>query len=256
MDMPSLSTPDWDLFLIRYPGTCAAGLSMIQAYPRHAAAAQPPSQRHGAYRRLGLACWKMTKSVTLDTNCLIDLELGKGAAKELRVLLASHDQGDVTVRVPAIGASERTKSGYYAETFSVFEERVRRLTSRPLEILRPVLYWGIGYWDWGLWASDEMTELDRQIHQILFPHVEFRWQDFAAAHGLDAQKAIADETKEWRQWRNRKCDTLGMWCHIYYKGDIFVTRDANFHKKTKKPELIKLGAKSILYPPEALALLP
>jgi hypothetical protein len=47
-------------------------------------------------------------------------------------------------------------------------------------------------------------------------------------------------------------DVLSMWCHIYCNGDIFVTGDNHFHK-SKKPQLIKLGAKQILKPNEVLA---
>jgi hypothetical protein len=47
---------------------------------------------------------------------------------------------------------------------------------------------------------------------------------------------------------------LIMWSHIWYKGDIFVTRDKRF-LNTKKPELVKLGANEILCPDEAVSIL-
>ncbi len=58
-----------------------------------------------------------------------------------------------------------------------------------------------------------------------------------------------------REWRRDKCDVLSLWCHIWYQGDVFVTADKNFHKATKKPALIKLGAKSILRPCETVEFL-
>ncbi len=64
--------------------------------------------------------------ITLDTNCLIDLELNQGAALELRELIVIHELEKITLCVPAIGASERMKDGMYAPTFSVFQERVKR----------------------------------------------------------------------------------------------------------------------------------
>ena len=39
-----------------------------------------------------------------------------------------------------------------------------------------------------------------------------------------------------------------MWCHLHYKNDIFVTSDGNFHKATKLPRLLALGAGQIVRP--------
>lgn len=194
-------------------------------------------------------------NITLDMNCLIDLELNKGSVNELKRIVAFHDSFQIALRVPAIGASERMKSGDYASDFSVFQERVHKLSQREIDILRPILYLGIGYLGWSLWASQEMVELEQKIHEIMFPGIAFGWIDYAQTRRIDPQKGINEETKEWRTWRNRKCDTLAMWCHIYYEGDIFVTRDSDFHKPTKKPALIKLGAKSILDPRGTLDLI-
>jgi len=56
----------------------------------------------------------------------------------------------------------------------------------------------------------------------------------------------------WKKWLNAKCDVLALWSHIWYKGDIFVTRDEIFFNTTKKSPLEKLGAKKIMYPYEAV----
>ena len=191
--------------------------------------------------------------ITLDTNCLIDLELDEGAVNELRHLVILHDLGKLSLQVPAIGASERMKDGAYAPNFSVFQERVRKLAQREIELLKPILYWGIGYWGWAIWSGKELNVLHQKIHDVLFPGTEFEWQAFATAHGINAEESVNQQTREWKSWRNRKCDTLAMWCHIHYKGDIFVTRDANFLKPKKKNRLIQLGAKSVMSPAEALA---
>src|SRR5207245_11565393 len=57
------------------------------------------------------------------------------------------------------------------------------------------------------------------------------------------------------KWRNAKCDTQALWSHVYHKRDVFVTRDANFLKKTKLPGLAALGAGQILVPRDAAVLL-
>jgi hypothetical protein len=39
-----------------------------------------------------------------------------------------------------------------------------------------------------------------------------------------------------------------MWCHLYYGGDTFVTRDKNFLKPSKRAKLEGLGAGRIVPP--------
>ena len=192
-----------------------------------------------------------TLNITFDTNCLVDLELNEGAANELRKLIAAHDLGQLAISVPGIGASERLKDGTFAQNFSLFQRRIRKLAKRDFDILKPPLYLGLAYLDWAILVEDEAVELERRIHEILFPEIQFNWAAYAKAHGLDPNQAADDGHKEWIKWRNRKCDTLALWCHINYQNDIFVTRDGNFHKATKKTALENLGAKRILHPSEA-----
>ena len=191
--------------------------------------------------------------VTFDTNCLIDLELSQGAAAQLQTLVGLHDSGRITVCVPAIGASERLPGGSYASSFSEFQERVWRLSKRESQLLKPLGYWSITYWDHCVWSSEESVELERKIHEALFPRAEFKWQDQAKLHGLDPGEAFKSQHSQYVKWRNRKCDTLAMWCHIHYGCDSFVTRDLrHFHRESKKRALIELGAKRILLPTEAV----
>ena len=79
-----------------------------------------------------------------------------------------------------------------------------------------------------------MADLERKIHQILFPEIEF-------AYGGEVYK----------RWHNAKCDVLALWSHIHYGSGIFVTMDSNCHKKTKKTRLLALGAGEILKPEDA-----
>ena len=188
--------------------------------------------------------------ITLDTNCLVDLELREGAYIDLRNIISSYNLGGIEASVPGIGASERLKGGSFAKSFAVFQERLRRISPKELDILKPLLYWDICYWDWSIFAGEDTVDLERSIHDVLFPKHEFAWSDQARLLGLDASGAASENHNEFVKWRNRKCDVLGLWCHIFYGNDIFVTRDKNFHKKLKKPLLINLGSKSICYPSE------
>ena len=93
-----------------------------------------------------------------------------------------------------------------------------------------------------------MVELERKIHDILFPQIDFDYSDFCNKKGIDPNNYELTHT-----WRNAKCDVLTMWCHIISGGDIFVTSDKDhFLKQTKKSALISLGAKDILEPQDAL----
>jgi hypothetical protein len=53
-----------------------------------------------------------------------------------------------------------------------------------------------------------------------------------------------------RKKLNQLCDSQGIWCHIQYGNDVFLTTDRNFTKVTKLPKLIALGAKRICHPGE------
>ena len=90
---------------------------------------------------------------------------------------------------------------------------------------------------------------------MLFPRIEFKWHDHATKHGIDPGAPVDTSKKEWLRWRNAKCDTLAMWCHIHYGNAVFVTRDKDFLKASKKVALTALGARQVLTPAEAAALL-
>jgi hypothetical protein len=187
-------------------------------------------------------------NITFDTNCLIDLELCESAADNLRNIVIAHNAGQLTISVPGISASERHKDGIFANNFSLFQQRLGKLSEREFEILKPPAYYDLVYFDWAIFGSDETIKLERQIHEILHPEIQFEWEKHAEMNNLDPNHLGVESDKEWHKWRNRKCDTLALWCHIYYGKDIFVTRDKNFHKITKKTALESLGAKHIFYP--------
>jgi len=91
-------------------------------------------------------------------------------------------------------------------------------------------------------ANDELS-----IHNILFPDIEFKYKDYC----LEKQINPLETKFDWK-WLNAKCDVQVLWSHIHYGGGILVTSDNNFHKESKKPLLISLGAADILKPKEAL----
>lgn len=183
----------------------------------------------------------MTANVTLDTNCLYELEKSQPAAA-LRNLAALGRRGAIRLQIPAIAAAENQPGGRALEDFGHFQKRVTSAGLEFAELLLPPCYIGMVYIDWFIIGGDEDEREERQIHNILFPNVPFR--------------ALAtNDVQEKRKWLNAKCDVLALWCHIHHDGEIFVTWDNNFHKASKKPRLEALGAGTIATPDKALLLL-
>lgn len=179
-------------------------------------------------------------NVTLDTNCIIDLEEERPAAPCIRLLMDMHAHQTIKLAVVAISASERKPNGTYASSFDEFKAKIAAVGLARVEVLKPIAYWGITFWDWCLWGGEQTTHLERKIHRILFPEVEFTYEQFCRDRGLDPTSG-----ERAPKWRNAKCDVLALWSHIWHGGGIFVTSDSDFHQKTKKPALLDLGAGDI-----------
>ena len=186
-------------------------------------------------------------NVTFDTNCIIDIEQRGIPYPDLQKLVRLHNDQEINLRVVAISASERMPVGYYALNFAEFQKKIAAANLENVEILPAIGYLDITFLDRCLTASDEMVNLERRIHEILFQQIEFYYNDFCKMRGIDPNITLTNP-----KWRNAKCDVLAMWSHITYDGDIFVTSDINFLKQTKKPALIALGARDILTPQDAV----
>jgi hypothetical protein len=182
---------------------------------------------------------------TLDTNCLIDVEEGRLDAPFVREIVSRHGKG-INVAVSAIGASERQRNGGYAQNFSAFQGKLKAIGFDGLQLLAPLAYMDICFWDHCVMA-DGKDKLESDIHAVLFPGIEFMWMDYANSRGLSFDALD-------KSWRNAKCDVLGLWCHIEHGGGTFVTSDSNFHAVMKQDRLRALGAGKILYPRDAAAL--
>ena len=183
---------------------------------------------------------------TLDMNCIIDVEEERPNAPFVRELVGLHSVNGTNVAVSSIGASERQRTGGYAKNFAEFKAKLIAIGFGSLELLPPLAYLGLCFWDHCV-VADENDILERQIHDVLFPNIEFLWPDYARAHGLSVDSQD-------KKWRNAKCDVLGLWCHIKHGGGVFVTRDTDFHHETRLGKLQALGAGTIAFPMEALAL--
>jgi hypothetical protein len=174
--------------------------------------------------------------ITLDHNVIIDLANGSENIARLREVLADKEHQAYVVE---IGASEMRQRGIRPDRFDLFEELLEKAGIRELPRLMPMMIWDVTFWDHGLWSDDVMSNRATEIEQILFgdsPRIEI------AGETQDSSKFAA--------WLNRICDVQTMWSHMHYANDIFVTSDRNFHKATKLPRLIAMGAGRISKPEE------
>lgn len=188
--------------------------------------------------------------VTLDINCIIDLEEGRPAAPFIQDLISLHKAEKINLRVTAISGAERQPDGTYPDSFMTFKQKVAATGLDVLEIFPNLAYLGMAFVGLCYTVGEETAEFERQIHEILFPTIEFDYTEYCKRLGIDPAHDEVDP-----RWRNAKCDVLTMWGHIRFEGDIFVTSDENFHKQSRKPRLISLGAGKILKPHEAVSFL-
>jgi hypothetical protein len=187
---------------------------------------------------------------TLDTNCIIAVDERRPEAKDVLRLAQAHSEEKADVAVVAISASERQKDGRLLELYGHFNQRLEELGLGALRHVFPMAYFDITFYDACLLSDRAMALVERNVHNILFPSVEFDWEDFCKARGMDAATALLNA-----KWRNAKCDVQALWAHINAKRDVFVTSDANFHAATKKPQLVAMGAGQIVTPAGAVKLL-
>ncbi len=193
---------------------------------------------------------RMKPTFTLDTNCVIAIADARPEAQAVLHLAEAHAIGSASVALLAISASERQTDGTTLTSFTQFKERLTQLGLGNLELLKPLAYFGIGYFDWCLMADQESVAIEQRIHEVLFPGIPFRWPDFCLENGIDPE-ATSVSTR----WRNAKCDVLAYWSHVHNKRDTFVTSDGNFHKESKKSTLIRQFGGRIVTPSEASQLL-
>jgi hypothetical protein len=103
------------------------------------------------------------RTFTLDTNCIVSIDEGRADAAAIRALANAHADGNARVAVVAISASERQRDGQQLQS-SIFQDRLAALGLAHLEVLRPMAYADICYFDWSLLTHDAMERLEGRIH--------------------------------------------------------------------------------------------
>ena len=136
--------------------------------------------------------------VTLDTNCIIELEEERSEAQQVETLIGLQEQGAIHLRIVAFSASERRPDGTYANNFQDFTSKLRNVGLQDAELLKPIGYWGVSYWNQAIYSTPQALQLEEQIHNILFPNIEYRYTDYCLAHGVDNPSKDLDIYPRWR----------------------------------------------------------
>ncbi len=136
-----------------------------------------------------------------------------------------------------------------ASTIQGFLDLLARIDLADVVVLSALMIFDFSFWDTCLWGSDDDRAREAEVQGILFPSIAADYGMYCRSRGLDPSRTPIDKT-----WRNAKCDVQMMWAHLHHGRDVFVTSDDNFHKESKQPALIALGAGRILTPPDAATL--
>jgi hypothetical protein len=169
--------------------------------------------------------------LTLDTNCLSDLENGTDQAESIRELIRLHRAGKIQVFVSAIAASEHVTGKGLPEQVGQFEGRLKKLAIDDLPSVLPTGRDGMSFWGAAVYGNDK-DDIREKIASIIHSTVD--------TLTLTAKA------------RSIRSDVDGLAAHIRSRHDIFVTCDEHFRKDARRRALLALGGGDILTPEEAL----
>lgn len=163
--------------------------------------------------------------ITLDTNCLIDLDEERENAQHVRCITSAAAHGVVDIAVTVSSASERQKDGQFLENIEHFRARMARLGLGGVPLLPSILRYNIGFWENGLWCDNAMAQREAEIYTKLFPSSPVEWKDYAAARGVSPEEQTGNA---YLRWRNQILDAQAFWAHEHHRRDIFTTSDRRF----------------------------
>ncbi|TNF99198.1 MAG: hypothetical protein EP297_06190 [Gammaproteobacteria bacterium] len=186
---------------------------------------------------------------TLDTSCINAIDKSRDEAGFIQNLMDAHIKRIAEVGVVAISVFEDQHKDGHLERFSTFKEHIESLGLEKLELLYPMFYWDVTFWDASIKADDKAHTLESKVHNILYPDIPFLWTDYCHEHGIDPESETLDE-----EWRNAKCAVQSYWCHAIHGRHVFVTSNKNFYDESKKKKLLELAGGYIETPECAAAL--
>jgi len=191
----------------------------------------------------------MTK-FTLHNSCFAALRANAPEAGAIRAIVNAHGTEDNEVAIVALADSFSP-----AQSFEEFGAGLATLGLAKLHLLPPMAYFDLAFAELSLRGTEELEDIEREIHSILFPNLPYAWKDFAKANEIDAKSPPPDSASPAHLWRQAKCDVQSLLMHIENERHVLVTLDDNIHRSIKKRQLCNLGAMAIEYPAQAAMML-
>ncbi|AML52984.1 hypothetical protein [Falsihalocynthiibacter arcticus] len=190
--------------------------------------------------------------LTLDWNCVIEVEEDRPQAAHVIDLINCHRKGQFEVALLAASASENSKSKQFPGNAKFFQNKVSALGWQDLPIVPMPGIIGLSYWDFCYFVGDgEKFESD----------MDALWSAIASKVPRDPSEHLPSGTRmtddaiqsaPLSKWRNTWCDVISAYSHIHDSRDVFVTNNTRDFQKNSEV-LSRLGMKHIYTPAETLA---
>lgn len=191
--------------------------------------------------------------LTLDWNCVIEVEEGRPQAQYVSNLIQLHRKGYFEVALLAASASENLKSKRFPGNAALFMDRVPALGWQDLPLVPMPGVWGLSYLDFCFFVEDgNAFERDMsELWQAIAPSIPSEPSEYLP-EGVEITDAVA-QSEGLSKWRNTWCDVISAYSHIHAGRDVFVTNNTrDFQKNAGK--LSALGMKHISTPAAAHAM--
>lgn len=192
--------------------------------------------------------------LTLDWNCVIEVEEGRPQASYVQDLVSAHRNCEIEVSLLAASASENTKSMRFPGNASIFKKRVALLGWEDLPMVLMPGIWGLSYWDFCFFVGDgESFERDMDaLWKIIAPKVPRKPLDHVTVGQTLDDNWLQSEALS--KWRNTWCDVISAYSHIHAAQNIFVTNNTRDFQDNAIA-LAALGMEHITTPAKTLSLL-
>lgn len=190
-------------------------------------------------------------NITLDTNAVIALENNEPDAIFLRPLLTLHQEERITLYL-GLSTYLEPLPMWATDPPEIFHEK--RIAAAGLNIPQVHLYehphilafscrtCGALFYDERMSSSYAAC-----IHRVMCGEqlIDFSFHAYRRRREQDPEEAVR------KKWHNTKNDTLGLYEHVTWGGDIFVTSDRQ-HFLNKRSQLAVIVPGKILTPQETL----
>lgn len=191
-------------------------------------------------------------NLTLDWNCIIEVEEDRPQAAYVADLVARHRQGQFEVALLAASASENSKSKRFPGSARLFKKRILALGWNDLPLVPMPGIFGLSYWDF-CYILEDGEKFKRDMDSLwsaIAPKVPRKPSEHLPEGVPLTDDAI--QSKALSKWRNTWCDVVSAYSHIHDGRDVFVTNNTRDFQNNSEL-LSRLGMKHIYTPAETLS---